>query len=160
MAYVIRTTPKPLIGRRGLLQLGVFLIITVLISIPYIGVALRYLFPAEGSGGQTLSYPLPSLTFDNGVAGPVQYEFHKGQGDYAGVYIVKQVGGDYIGLEQTCTHLGCPVAWNASANQFQCPCHGSKFNRDGFVVGGPAPLPLYKHDVKVVGNTVFVEGRV
>jgi Rieske Fe-S protein len=159
MAYVIRTKPKPLIGRRGLIQLAIFAIIAGLISLPYIGAALRYLYPAAGQGGQWLTYPLSILTFNNGVAGPVTYEFTKGQGDVAGVYIVKN-GSSVIGLEQTCTHLGCPIAWVAAADQFQCPCHGSKFNREGQVVGGPAPLPLYRHDVKIVGDTVYVEGRV
>jgi cytochrome b6-f complex iron-sulfur subunit len=158
MAYVISTKPKPLIGRRGLFQLAVFAIIAGLISLPYIGAALRYLFPAQGQGGQTIAYPLSTLTFDNGVAGPVTYEFHKGQGDVAGVFIVRN-GTDVIGLEQTCTHLGCPIAWNATANQFQCPCHGSKFNREGLVVGGPAPLPLYRHHVWITDGNVNVEGR-
>jgi Rieske Fe-S protein len=159
MAYVIHTKPKPLIGRKGLIQLAIFAIISGLISLPYIGAALRYLYPAEGQGGQTLSYPLSSLTFQDGVAGPVTYEFHKGSGDVAGVYIVKNANG-VVGFEQTCTHLGCPIAWVGAANQFQCPCHGSKFNRDGQVVGGPAPLPLYKHEVEISGDTVYVKGRV
>ena len=159
MAYVIHTKPKPLIGRKGLMQLAVFAIISGLISLPYIGAALRYLFPAGGQGGQALTYPKSVLQFQNGVAGPVQYEFHKGQGDYAGVYIVKN-GNSYVGFEQTCTHLGCPVAWTAAANEFQCPCHGSRFNRDGQVVGGPAPLPLYRHEVTVAGDSVTVKGRI
>jgi cytochrome b6-f complex iron-sulfur subunit len=25
---------------------------------------------------------------------------------------------------------------------FQCPCHGSKYNREGKVIAGPAPRPL------------------
>ncbi len=159
MGYVIHTEPRPLIGRRGFIQLGIFAVLVVLMGLPYIGAALRYLYPAHGQGGQTEEYPLSSLSFDNGVAGPVTYEFNKGQGDVAGVYIVKN-GTQYLGLEQTCTHLGCPIAWNGSANQFQCPCHGSKFNKQGNVVGGPAPLPLYKHEVEITGNTVTVKGRI
>ena len=159
MGTVFRTTPKPLIGRTGVIKLAVFALISGVLGLVYLGAALRYLFPAEGQGGQTEAYPLASLRFQNGVAGPIVYEFHKGQGDYAGVYIVKN-GASYVGFEQTCTHLGCPVAWVAAANQFQCPCHGSKFNRDGQVVGGPAPLPLYRHKVTVAGDTLYVEGRI
>ncbi len=43
-------------------------------------------------------------------------------------------------ISKTCTHLGCLVALTDSG--FQCPCHGSKYNRQGKVVAGPAPRPL------------------
>lgn len=39
-----------------------------------------------------------------------------------------------------CTHLGCIVS--ETPDGFGCPCHGSKFNHDGKVVGGPAPRAL------------------
>lgn len=40
-----------------------------------------------------------------------------------------------------CTHLGCVVSENADG--FHCPCHGSKFDHDGYVLGGPAPRALH-----------------
>jgi cytochrome b6-f complex iron-sulfur subunit len=43
-------------------------------------------------------------------------------------------------LSTTCTHLGCAVA--RSKEGFACPCHGSRFNSNGQVIGGPAPRPL------------------
>ncbi len=43
-------------------------------------------------------------------------------------------------ISKTCTHLGCLVALTDSG--FQCPCHGSKYNRRGKVIAGPAPRPL------------------
>lgn len=46
------------------------------------------------------------------------------------------------GINAVCTHLGCVVPWVPSANQFQCPCHGSRYNNEGRVVRGPAPLSL------------------
>ena len=39
-----------------------------------------------------------------------------------------------------CTHLGCIV--KEAEEGFSCPCHGSKFDEDGEVTGGPAPAPL------------------
>lgn len=159
MAHVIYTKPKPLIGRKGIIQLGIAGLIGTVIAIPYLGAALRYLFPAQGGGGDPLQVPLGTLKFQNGVAGPLTYEFHKGQGDVAGIFVVKD-GNTYTGFEQTCTHLGCPVAWNATDNQFQCPCHGSHFNRQGNVVAGPAPIPLYKHEVTAQGDTLTIKGRV
>lgn len=46
------------------------------------------------------------------------------------------------GIVDNCTHLGCTFPWNANDNQFQCPCHGSRYDAEGRVVRGPAPLPL------------------
>ncbi len=43
-------------------------------------------------------------------------------------------------MSLVCTHLGCIVGEGPAG--FICPCHGSKFDVQGKVVGGPAPRPL------------------
>ena len=43
-------------------------------------------------------------------------------------------------ITAVCTHLGCIVAFSDTG--FECPCHGSKYTRDGKVIAGPAPRPL------------------
>jgi len=55
------------------------------------------------------------------------------------VCIVRE-GNKVAAISTTCTHLGCIVA--PSATGFQCPCHGSRFDVDGNVTGGPAPKAL------------------
>lgn len=55
------------------------------------------------------------------------------------VFIFRDAAGLYA-VSAVCTHLGCTVA--RSAEGFDCPCHGSRFNPSGKVVAGPAPRPL------------------
>jgi len=60
-------------------------------------------------------------------------------------------------IYMVCTHLGCLYKWEQSNNRFECPCHGSKFSREGFYIEGPAPRSLDQFIVEVEeGSTVEV----
>ncbi|RJQ23067.1 MAG: FAD-dependent oxidoreductase [Nitrospiraceae bacterium] len=41
-----------------------------------------------------------------------------------------------------CPHLGCIVSWNKLEKTWDCPCHGSSFNRYGGIIKGPANSDL------------------
>lgn len=59
----------------------------------------------------------------------------------SGIYIVHATEGLYA-MSAVCTHLGCLTAWKPELDMVACPCHGSKFRRDGSKIEGPAPRPL------------------
>jgi len=59
----------------------------------------------------------------------------------SGIYIIRSQEG-FFALSAICTHLGCMTAWKPELGIIACPCHGSKFNRDGVKIEGPAPKPL------------------
>ena len=43
-----------------------------------------------------------------------------------------------------CSHLGCALKWNKSEQSWDCPCHGSRYDKDGKTLNEPAQKPL-KH---------------
>lgn len=55
------------------------------------------------------------------------------------VFLLRR-GNTFRCLSAVCTHLGCTV--NQAAHGYHCPCHGSTFNAQGQVTGGPAPRAL------------------
>lgn len=63
---------------------------------------------------------------------------------------------DFIAFSVNCTHLGCPVRWEADAELFMCPCHGGVYNKDGSRAAGPPPKGLPKYPVRIVNGDVEI----
>ncbi len=62
-----------------------------------------------------------------------------------------------VGLYQKCPHLGCRVPWCITSQWFECPCHGSQYNRVGEKKGGPAPRGMDQFPVSVEGGQIAVD---
>jgi cytochrome b6-f complex iron-sulfur subunit len=77
------------------------------------------------NAGKPESYELDSVTFDPKNS----------------IYVVRDAAG-FFALSAICTHLGCITGWNPDLGVIACPCHGSKFRKDGSKIEGPAPRPL------------------
>ncbi|AUT03299.1 cytochrome b6-f complex iron-sulfur subunit 1 [Nostoc sp. CENA543] len=63
---------------------------------------------------------------------------------------------DNVGIVNNCTHLGCTFPWNSVDQQFQCPCHGSRYDAQGAVERGPANRPLKLVHVQVKDNYIWI----
>lgn len=59
-------------------------------------------------------------------------------------------------VNPTCTHRGCTIGWQASAQGFECRCHGAKFAPDGSVLQGPAQRPLSTYQARIENGAVLV----
>ncbi len=79
----------------------------------------------------------------------------KGVPAYAAV--VEGYDQGFVALYQKCPHLGCRVPWCKTSQWFECPCHGSQYNRVGEKKGGPAPRGMDRFTLSVDGGVVVVD---
>ncbi len=90
------------------------------------------------------SDPGPPTEFDLGS----KYDYPKGfqviRPDIPAAIINTDEG--IIAISLVCTHLGCSVEENIDGEGFTCPCHGSRYNKKGTVLQGPATknLPRFR----------------
>lgn len=108
---------------------------------------------AKGFGGKIRAFP-PETVNDTGVI----------QVSAARSYVT-EVNGDIRALSWKCTHLGCKVSFCDSSGYFECPCHGSIYNRVGDLLSGPSPRGLDEYPVEVgedgllyIDTGVVIEG--
>jgi Rieske Fe-S protein len=71
-------------------------------------------------------------------------------------YLTK-VDGEVVALWWKCPHLGCKVPWCDSSGQFECPCHGSVYNRIGEYRRGPSPRGMDSYAYSVEEGIIVVD---
>lgn len=91
-----------------------------------------------------------------------------------GKFYITRVPEGFMALWWKCPHLGCTVPWKesdpvmggppgagdtgfAAGGRFNCPCHGSIYNRYGQIVQGPAPRPMDRFPVRIEGGKILVD---
>lgn len=62
-----------------------------------------------------------------------------------------------VALFQKCPHLGCRVPECLTSQWFECPCHGSQYNRVGEKRGGPAPRGMDRFAMEVKDGSLIVK---
>jgi len=81
----------------------------------------------------------------------------QGSGLFRRVAFIRNTGGEFNAISNTCMHLGCPV--QAFGAAFACPCHGGQYDGEGKRTAGPPARPLNRYETKVEGDHLFV-GKV
>jgi len=68
-----------------------------------------------------------------------------------------RVNDEVVAISEKCTHLSCRVPFCDSSGRFECPCHGSFFNRAGEHLTGPAPRGLDRFTVEVIDGVIEID---
>ena len=76
---------------------------------------------------------------------------------YAGTTAWPGIQAGVKAIFQKCPHLGCRVPECGSSQYFECPCHGSTYNRVGEKRGGPAPRGMDFFGMSVEGGVLSVD---
>ena len=127
--------------RRGFLEKSLALVLGLAsLAVPTVAAILAFLNPwrQKGESGDAIRVAhLASLP----VGGPPQSfpviadradAWNRYPAEPIGTVFLRRVSEQKIeALQAICPHAGCLVSFNPKAGNFQCPCHGSKFDADG-----------------------------
>jgi menaquinol-cytochrome c reductase iron-sulfur subunit len=148
-------------GRRKFLQFlaaGVGAIGATIVAAPVVAYVFAPLFgstrPKWRDVGQVDLFTVGEtslVSFDN-----ASHRAWSGTTAKTGAWLRRTGAAEFIAFSLNCTHLGCPVRWEAGPELFMCPCHGGVYYKDGGVAAGPPPEPLHRYPVRVRGGRVEV----
>src|SRR5512143_1687110 len=124
----------------GFGAIGIAAVGSVVLSGEYLSPNVVREPPTRFTAGSPEDFSPGSVTFDRA---------HK-------VFIVRAKEGYFYALSAVCTHLGCIANWKPEENAVACPCHGSRFDREGNVIAGPAPrrLPRFQLALDELGMLI------
>ena len=72
-------------------------------------------------------------------------------------FILFLIGSIPLAISRKCTHLGCRVSYLEDKQIIECPCHQSRFTREGKLIAGPAEKNLSTFPVEITKDP---EGKV
>ena len=113
------------------------------VTLNYISPNVLFEPPARFHVGPPEDYPVNSVTF-----------LREQQ-----VFIVRTKEG-FFAVSAICTHLGCITEWKPNDNLIECPCHGSKYTREGKKVAGPAPRSLPHFNIQLAADGQLVVDKM
>jgi menaquinol-cytochrome c reductase iron-sulfur subunit len=145
---------KVFVSRQEFLKLVGFVgsgLIGLMIAIPGVAFVLNYLFVKDPRDWVAIG-PVEKFTKGDTVAAEFEDPYSLPWDGVTGkrtAWLRRNTDDTFLAFALNCTHLGCPVRWEAGAELFMCPCHGGVYYSNGDVAGGPPPLPLHRYPVRV-----------
>ena len=121
-------------------------------GVPYIGVHRKstpHLYVATGFSkwGMTGSMIASIVLRDLISTGKSEYEalFSPQRSMLSGQLFVNMASaaGNLLRPGKRCPHMGCALKWNKVEKTWDCPCHGSRFDRRGDLITGPAKRDIH-----------------
>lgn len=86
--------------------------------------------------------------------------YEPAEGETMTAWVMKDAKGEVLALSPVCKHLGCTVNWNSNPKykeQFFCPCHFGRYEKDGTnVLGTPPTKPLDKYKTKIENGRLLL----
>ena len=74
----------------------------------------------------------------------------------AGVFLMARTNATtFSAIDAVCTHEGCTIT-GVDGDTYVCPCHGSRYNRSGQVVQGPARAALRQYTTTFASDVVTI----
>jgi cytochrome b6-f complex iron-sulfur subunit len=74
----------------------------------------------------------------------------------AGVFLVARTAGNsFSAIDAVCSHQSCTVT-GADGTAYVCPCHGSRYDRNGRVLNGPATAALRQFQTTFASGVVTI----
>jgi len=72
------------------------------------------------------------------------------------VFLVSRTSASgFTAIDAVCTHEGCTIT-GADGTTYVCPCHGSRYNRNGQVLAGPAKASLRQFATTFTDDVVTI----
>ena len=74
----------------------------------------------------------------------------------AGMFLLTRISDTAVTvIDGVCTHEGCTIT-GATATEYVCPCHGSRYSRNGQVQMGPARSNLRQYSASFADGVVSI----
>jgi Rieske Fe-S protein len=74
----------------------------------------------------------------------------------AGVFLLSRTAeGSFTAVDAICTHESCTIT-GIDGTTYVCPCHGSRYDRNGRVLGGPASAALRQFTTSFASAVVTI----